>query len=85
MSRAVIFSSLLRETRQAIELIGDKIEQFTCCAAAKRSESILSLACKVNREHTYAYYIDTYVYAPIDFSCVSIIQLSVSLNNSSMF
>lgn len=37
----VVFSSLLRETRQAVELIGDKIEQFTC-AAAKRRESVLS-------------------------------------------
>lgn len=36
-----VFSSLLRETRQAVELIGDKIEQFTC-AAAKRRESVLS-------------------------------------------
>lgn len=77
----VVFSSLLRETRQAVELIGDKIEQFTC-AAAKRRESVLSF----DREARGIYH--TYVckyMRPIDFPCVSIIQSSVSLNNSSAF
>lgn len=82
-SCTVVFSSLLGETRQAVELIGDKIEQFTC-AAAKRRESVLSF----DREaRVYSYY-HTYVckyMRPIDFPCVSIIQSSVSLNNSSTF
>lgn len=56
MSHVIVYSALLRETRQAIELIGDKIEQFTCCAAAKRWESILSSARKVTCKRRYAYY-----------------------------